>query len=98
MFKRTEAMSKQARLEARINPEIHALLKRAAEIQGRTLSDFVVSAARTAALETIEQAGVIHLSLDDQQRFAAELIDPSPLAPAMERAIERHEKLIGPVD
>ena len=98
MFKRIEAMSKQSRLEARINPEIHALLKRAAEIEGRTLSDFVVSAARTAALETIEQAGVIHLSLDDQQRFAAELIDPSPLAPAMERAIERHEKLIGPVD
>ncbi|MEA3274569.1 MAG: DUF1778 domain-containing protein [Pseudomonadota bacterium] len=91
-------MSKQARLEARINPQIHALLKRAAEIQGRTLSDFVVSAAREAALQTIERTEVIHLSLEDQQRFAAELIDPSSLAPAMERAIQRHKELVGPVE
>jgi ribosomal protein S18 acetylase RimI-like enzyme len=33
-----------------IDPEIHALLKRAAEIQGRTLSDFVVSAVRLGRL------------------------------------------------
>ena len=91
-------MSKQARLEARIDPEVHALLKRAAEIQGRTLSDFVVSAAQDAALQTIERSGVIHLSLKDQQRFAAELIDPSPLAPAMERAIQRHKELVGSVE
>ena len=91
-------MGKQARLEARIDPEVHALLKRAAEIQGRTLSDFVVSAAQDAALQTIERAGVIQLSLEDQQRFAAELIDPSPLAPAMERAIRRHKDLVGPVE
>lgn len=38
-----------ARLEARITPEVHALLKRAAELQGRTLTDFVVSAAQEAA-------------------------------------------------
>ena len=91
-------MGKQARLEARIDPEVHALLKRAAEIQGRTLSDFVVSAAQDAALQTIERAGVIQLSLEDQQRFAAELIDPSPLAPAMERAIQRHKELVGSVE
>lgn len=91
-------MSKHARLEARIDPEVHALLKRAAEIQGRTLSDFVVSAARDAALQTIERSGVIHLSLEEQQRFAAELINPSPLSRAMERAIQRHKELVGPVD
>lgn len=91
-------MSKQARLEARINSELHTLLKRAAEIEGRTLSDFVVSAAREAALQTIERTGVIYLSQQDQQRFAAELIDPSPLAPAMERAIERHKELLGAVE
>jgi hypothetical protein len=39
-----------ARLEARLPNDVHALLKRAAEIEGRTLTDFVVSAAREAAL------------------------------------------------
>lgn len=41
--------SATARLEARLPKSVHALLKRAAEIQGRTLTDFVVTAAHEAA-------------------------------------------------
>jgi uncharacterized protein (DUF1778 family) len=43
-----------ARLEARSSGDLQALLKRAAEIEGRALADFVVSAAREAACRTIE--------------------------------------------
>lgn len=87
-----------ARLEARLPAEVHALLKRAAEIEGRSLTDFVVAAASAAARKTIEDAGVIRLSLEDQQRFAEALINPPPLTPAMKRAIKRHRRLFGPVD
>jgi uncharacterized protein (DUF1778 family) len=38
-----------ARFEARISTDLHALLKRAAEIQGRTVTDFVVAAVQEAA-------------------------------------------------
>ena len=38
-----------ARLEARISPELHALLKRAAALQDRTLTDFVIAAVQDAA-------------------------------------------------
>ena len=62
--------------------------------QGRTLSDFVVSAARDAAIQTIEQTEVIFLSQADQKRFAAELIHPAPLSPAIERAIKKHKELV----
>jgi uncharacterized protein (DUF1778 family) len=93
---KNDTANKNARLEARITPDIHALMiKRAAELQGRTVSDFVVSAARDAAIRTIEQAEVIHLSQEDQIRFAEALINPAPLAPAMERAMETHKKLAG---
>jgi len=92
---KNDTMNKNARLEARITPDIHTLLKRAAEIQGRTLSDFVVSAARDAAMQTIEQTEMIYLSQEDQRRFAEELINPSPLSPAMGRAIKAHQKLVG---
>lgn len=95
VFKKINAMRK-SRLEARIDPEIYALFRRAAEIEGRTLSDFVVAATREAALRTIDQAEVIHLCLKDQRRFAAELIEPSDLAPAMKRAIRRHKELVDP--
>jgi uncharacterized protein (DUF1778 family) len=89
-------MSKQARLEARVSPEVRTLLKRAAEIEGRLLSDFVVTAARQAAEKTIVQADVIALSYEDQLRFAQALIEPPPLAPAMERAIDRYKRMMGP--
>jgi uncharacterized protein (DUF1778 family) len=84
-----------ARLEARLPAEVYALLKRAAEIEGRSLTDFVVSAAQEAARKTVEESSIIKLSAEDQQRFAESLIDPAPLAPAMERAISRHGRLIG---
>ena len=63
-----------ARLEARISTDLHAMLKRAAELQGRTMTDFVVSAVQDAAQRAIEQADVMRLSLADQECFALALL------------------------
>lgn len=83
-----------ARLEARITPHLHKTLKRAAEIQGRTLTDFVIAAAQDAARQAIEQAEVIRLSLADQERFAQALLAPPKPSPALRRAMARHDKLL----
>ena len=83
-----------ARLEARISADLHAMLKRAAEIEGRTLTDFVVSAAQDAARRAIEQSEVIRLSLADQKCFARALLAPPKPAPALKRAFARHRKLV----
>jgi uncharacterized protein (DUF1778 family) len=83
-----------ARLEARISTELHALLKRAAEIQGRTMTDFVVSAVQEAAQRAIEQAEVVRLSQADSQRFAEALLSPPQPSPALERAFERRRRLM----
>ena len=48
-----------ARLEARISTDLHAMLKRAAELQGRTMTDFVVTAVQDAAQRAIEQAAFV---------------------------------------
>ena len=85
-----------ARLEARLPADVHAMLKRAAEIEGRTLTDFVIAAAREAARKTIEDAELFRLSAEDQRQFADALINPPPLAPAMEHAIKRQHRLIEP--
>lgn len=84
-----------ARLEARISTDLHALLKRAAEIQGRTMTDFVVAAVQDAAQRAIEQAGVVRLSLADQQRFAEALLSPPRPSAALKRATARHDELFG---
>lgn len=83
-----------ARLEARISTALHAQLKRAAELQGRTMTDFVVAAVQDAAQRAIEQAEIIRLSLADQQRFAEALLSPPPPSPALKRAMARHDKLL----
>jgi uncharacterized protein (DUF1778 family) len=83
-----------ARIEARISPDALAVVKRAAEIQGRSVSDFVVAAAQEAAHRTIEETQIIRLSVEDQRALAEAILNPPPLAPAMERAIERYRKLV----
>ena len=84
----------KSRLNARVEPQIYELLKRAAEIEGRTLTDFVIAAASSAARQTVESIEVLRLSKKQQEFIAEQLLNPPPIAPAMERAIERHKKLI----
>ena len=83
-----------ARLEARISTNLHSMLKRAAELQGRTMTDFVVAAVQDAAQRAIEQAEVVRLSLADQECFAQALLSPPQPSPAMERAFDRRSKLL----
>lgn len=78
----------------RIAPEALALAKQAAELEGRSLSEFVVAAAQDAARRTIEEAHLIRLSLDDQRRFVDLLLNPPPLSPALKRAQQAHDRLI----
>lgn len=84
-----------ARLEARLPNDVHALLKRAAEIEGRTLTDFVVSAAREAACRTIEAAEIIRLSVEDQRQITRALLHPPKPTPALKKAFRRRRELFG---
>jgi uncharacterized protein (DUF1778 family) len=86
--------NRTARIEARIAPDALAVVKRAAEIQGRSLSDFVVAAAQEAAHRTIEETHLIRLSVEDQRRFADLLLNPPGPSPALLRAKEAHARLI----
>jgi len=83
-----------ARLEARISSDLHAMLKRASELQGRTMTDFVIAAVQDAAQSAITQAEVIRLSLADQECFAHALLSPPKAAPALKRAFTRRRKLM----
>lgn len=90
----TQESTRTARVEARIAPDALAVVRRAAELQGRSISDFLVAAALKDAHQTIEAAQIIRLSVEDQQRFAEMLLNPPPLAPAMRRALKARRRLI----
>lgn len=71
-----QGQNRTARLEARIAPEALAVVRRAAEIQGRSVTDFVVAAAQKAANRAIEETEIIRLSVHGQRRLAALLLNP----------------------
>jgi uncharacterized protein (DUF1778 family) len=65
-----------ARLEARVNPDIKALWQKAADLQGVTLTDFVIASVQAAACKIVEQHRTLKLSLEDSEAFVEALLNP----------------------
>lgn len=86
--------NRTSRIEARIAPDALVIVRRAAEIQGRSISDFVVSAAQEAAQRTVAEVEVIRLSRQAQEQFANLLLNPPKPKSALKRAFKRHRALI----
>jgi uncharacterized protein (DUF1778 family) len=93
---RSVARNKTSRLDARITPELQQQLLRVAEVQGRSVSDYVTATLRTAVQRDLAEMEVIRLSREASERFAARLIDPPDFAPAMQRAFGHHGRLVKP--
>ena len=85
---------RSTRVEARISPDALAVVKRAAEIQGRSVSDFVVAAAQDAARRTIEETQIIRLSVKDQRALADSILNPPEPTRALRRAKAAHQRLV----
>ena len=86
--------TRTARIEARIAPDDLAVVRRAAEITGRSLSDFVVAAAQEAANRTIEETQIVRLSVEDQRAFAEAILNPPAPSPGLIRAAGAYKALI----
>jgi uncharacterized protein (DUF1778 family) len=67
---------KQERLEARVSHELKALLQRAADLEGRSLTDFLVSSGVKAAQETIHRNEQLRLTARDSAAFVEGLLNP----------------------
>jgi len=83
-----------ARLEARISPETKALLQKAADLQGRTLTDFVVATVQAEAYRVLEQHQTLKLSIEDSQAFVNAILNPSQPNDALKSAAIRSKQVI----
>ncbi|MDE3076279.1 MAG: DUF1778 domain-containing protein [Chloroflexota bacterium] len=81
---------KPERLEARLTPEQKALLQRAADLSGRTLTEFVISSAQSAAEETIRTHQIIELTVRESEQLANALLNPVPPNERLRAAAARH--------
>jgi uncharacterized protein (DUF1778 family) len=88
---RNVSARKLERLEARLNPEEKKTIEMAARIRGATVTDFVVSSAKEAALRTIRDNDVLVLSEEARKVFVEALLHP-PKANAKAMAAARRWK------
>ena len=67
---------KNERLYARLSSRQKEILEEAAAIEGRTLSDFVLTHAQEAAQQTIRERFILSLSERDSRTFIDALLSP----------------------
>lgn len=88
------ASAKTTRIATRLSPYVKEVIERAAQIEGRSVSDFVVEAARQAAERSLERAEMFKLCLEDQRAFAEAILNPPDPTDAMRQAFQAHGELI----
>jgi|SRR5580658_1764728 uncharacterized protein (DUF1778 family) len=89
----TGARTRSERLEARVSPETKALCQKAAEIQGTTLTDFLVNSALEAAKQTLRENEFVELTRRDRIAFVEALLTAAAPNARLQRAAARHAQM-----
>lgn len=89
------ARPRPQRLEPRISKAQKELFVRAAALQDRSLTDFLIANAQEAALETVGTLDALHLSERDRHTFVSALLTPPTPAKTLQRAAKRYRKRTG---
>jgi len=91
----TKTVAKRERLEARVTPEVKAVIQRAADLTGRSLTDFLVSSAQAVAEDTIRTHEVIRLSARDSAILIEALLNPPEPNEKLRAAAEDYRRFVG---
>lgn len=87
--------NREERLEARCTPEVKQQIEHAARLQGRSITDFMVSAAHEQACRVIEQQSIIKLSAEQSAALAEALLNPVKPNKKTIEAAKRYKKVMG---
>jgi uncharacterized protein (DUF1778 family) len=86
---------KTYRFDARLNKAQKLLLQRAADLEGRTMTDFVLHSAEIAAQRTIEERAILTLSLRDTEIFVNAILNPAEPGPVLRAAVRQYKNIFG---
>jgi len=85
---------KSERLEARITVAQKRLLQRAAELEGRSLTDFLVASAQEAAKRTIQEHETMKLNEEDREIFISAVLNPPQPSAKLVEAARRYGRIM----
>jgi uncharacterized protein (DUF1778 family) len=89
------ARIRSERLETRITADQKSLIERAAALQGRTVTDFVLTSVQEAARRAIEEHQRLDLSIHDSEAFVDALINPKPVNDRLRDTVRRYRQATG---
>lgn len=81
---------KTLRFDARLTKEQKALLQRAADLEGRTMTDFVLHVAQVAARRTIEELSMAILTVQETEAFVDAVLHPADPGPVLRMALRTY--------
>src|SRR5205809_1969622 len=92
--KRKAPKAKAYRFDARLNEDQKLLIQRAADLEGRTMTDFVLHSAEAAAERTIANRAMLVLTARETEAFADAILNPAGPGPVLRRAAREYRDKI----
>jgi uncharacterized protein (DUF1778 family) len=83
------------RLETRVTAEQKSLIERAAALQGRSVTDFVLTSVQEAARRAIQEQQQLDLSVRDSEAFVDAMLHPQPLNDRLRETVRRYRETTG---
>jgi uncharacterized protein (DUF1778 family) len=84
--------AKTYRFDARLNEDQKLLIQRAADLEGRTMTDFVLHSAEAAAERTIEKRAMLILTARETEAFANAILNPAKPGPVLRKAAREYRQ------
>jgi uncharacterized protein (DUF1778 family) len=81
-----------ARIEARVSIEAKALIQKAVDIEGGTLTDFISKSAQIAAQNVIESHQTLKLGIEDSRAFVDAILNPKEPNEALKKVVKRYKE------
>jgi uncharacterized protein (DUF1778 family) len=89
--RRKKPKSKRYRFDARLDEDQKTLIQRAADLEGRTMTDFVLHSAEAAAERTIQERVMLILSARDTEVFVNAILNPAAPGPVLRAAARAYK-------
>jgi uncharacterized protein (DUF1778 family) len=89
------AAPKAYRFDARLNRHQKTLLQKAADLEGRTVTDFVLRSAEAAAERTIQERAILILTAREAETFVKAILEPPAPGRVLRAAARNYLKTFG---
>lgn len=87
--------TKSGRLEARLSPRLKQLFQQAADINGTTLTLFVITSAQEAARRVVQDQEIMVLNARDRKILVKALLNPPDPSFRLRSAYAHYKKSFG---